>query len=151
MIFPYCSIISVEPHTGDFLLFRRPEIPVTIRGPKESATYVGLLDTGSDNTIFPRSVADYLGIAFEETSGPQASVFGGQRIHLLTGQAVLSLESGDKSITWKTTVCFYEFPTTEEETVILRHAGFLDYFTATFDGKLGIVTLIPNDDFPLSN
>ena len=52
---------------------------------------------------------------------------------------------------WNTPVCFFEFPTANEETVILGHAGFLDYFTATFDGKLGIVTLIPNDDFPLSN
>ena len=151
MIFPYSSIISVEPLTGDFLLLRRPEIPVKIRGPKGSATYVGLVDTGSDNTIFPRAVADFLGISLEATSGPQASVFGGQRIRLRTGGAVLSLESGDESMGWNTPVCFFEFPTANEETVILGHAGFLDYFTATFDGKLGIVTLIPNDDFPLSN
>ena len=62
MNFPYSTIISHDPDSGDFLLLRRPEIPITIGGPEREAAYVGLVDTGSDNTIFPLSVADYLGI-----------------------------------------------------------------------------------------
>ena len=32
--------------------------------------------------------------------------------------------------------------------MILGHAGFLDYFTATFDGNSGTLTLIANDELP---
>jgi hypothetical protein len=148
VIFPYSSIISADPGTGDFLLFRRPEIPVTISGPIGSATYVGLVDTGSDNTIFPRSVAELLGISVQTSSGPAASVFGGQRVQLLTGEAILKLESDGQTLIWKTAVCFFDFATPEEETVILGHSAFLDYFTATSDGKSGVLTLIPNDELP---
>jgi hypothetical protein len=34
--------------------------------------------------------------------------------------------------------------------VILGHDGFLDYFTATFDGKAGTLTLLPNDELPIN-
>jgi predicted aspartyl protease len=146
--FPYSSIISADPDTGDFLLFRRPEIPVTIVGSAGSATYVGLVDTGSDNTIFPKSVADLLGIPVLAATGPAASVFGGQRIQLLTADVTLKLDADGESIVWRTQVCFFDFPSADEETVILGHAGFLDYLTATFDGQAGILTLIPNSDLP---
>jgi hypothetical protein len=36
----------------------------------------------------------------------------------------------------------------ERSAVILGHAGFLDYFEATFDGKLGTLSLRANDDLP---
>ena len=32
--------------------------------------------------------------------------------------------------------------------IILGHTGFLEYFTATFDGKFGALTLVPNDELP---
>jgi len=121
--FPFSSIISVEPRTGEFLLFRRPEIPVTIRGRNGSATYLGLVDTGSDNTIFPASVANYLGIDIETTRQPEASIFGGQRLHLLTGEAILSLDSEEESATWNAPICFFDFSIQGEEMVILGQAG----------------------------
>jgi hypothetical protein len=45
-------------------------------------------------------------------------------------------------------ICFYDFASSQDETVILGHAGFLDYFTATFEGRSAIVTLTANDDLP---
>jgi hypothetical protein len=148
VIFPYSSIISPDPSTGDFLLVRRPEIPVTILGAAGAATYIGLVDTGSDHTIFLTSVADHLGIQVQEATGPAASVFGGQRIQLLVGEAVLKLEAGGQTSSWKTVVCFFDFTTPEEEAVVLGHAGFLDYFTAIFDGKAAVLSLEPNDELP---
>ena len=53
MIFPYRSIITAAPDGNDFLLILHPKIPVTVVGPVGSATYMGLVDTGSDSTIFP--------------------------------------------------------------------------------------------------
>ena len=146
MKFPYSSIISAAAGEGDFFVLRRPEVPVTISGPGGSMTLIGLVDTGSDNTIFPRSVADYLQIPLRSEEGPSASAFGGQRIDLLTGDVVLSLEAEDgDGCAWPASVCFFEFASTEEESVILGHAGFLDFFTATFDGKEAALTLIAND------
>jgi predicted aspartyl protease len=62
MIFPYQPIISVAPDSEDYEIVLRPEIPVTIFGSLGTATFTGLVDTGSDNTILPRTAADRLGI-----------------------------------------------------------------------------------------
>ena len=148
MKFPYSTVISAVPGTDEYLLLRRPEIPVTIFGPGGSITLIALVDTGSDNTIFPKSVAEHLQIAIENSGGPAASAFGGQRIQLLIGEATLKLEANGEAHAWNTEVCFFNFDSPEDETVVLGHAGFLDYFTATFDGKSGTLTLIPNDELP---
>jgi hypothetical protein len=60
----------------------------------------------------------------------------------------LKLDADGESIVWRTQVCFFDFPSADEETVILGYAAFLDYLTATFDGQAGILTLIPNSDLP---
>jgi len=98
-----------------------------------------------------RPVADHLGIATQAATGSSASAFGGARIELLTGEGVLSLEADGQSVAWKATVCFFDFRAADEETVILGHAAFLDYFTAIFDGKAGLLTLDPNDELPSGN
>ena len=121
---------------------------MTVCGTAGKGTYSGLVDTGSDNTIFPMAVADRLGIATIVEEGPLAIVFGGHRVQLLIGSVTLELESGGEVIQWTTEVCYHDFANAEDETVILGHAGFLDYFTATFDGKQGTLTLVPNDDLP---
>jgi hypothetical protein len=108
------------------------------------------VDTGSDNTILPKSVADHLGISVKKVAGATASLFGGAKVQLLEGRARLRLESGKESIEWITPVCFFDFASSDEETAILGHAGFLDYFTATFDGQRGVLSLLPNDDLPKS-
>jgi len=148
MIFPYTAIIAESPDGSDFLLLRRPEIPVTVVGAVRSAAFIGLVDTGSDQTILPKSIADYLGIALEPTTGPAARTFGGHSVRLLAGDVVFKLEADGESLIWKTPVAFFDFPAKDDETLILGHSGFLDYFTATFDGKLGVLTLNPNDDLP---
>ena len=35
--------------------------------------------------------------------------------------------------------------------LILGHSGFLDYFTANFDGENGILTLTPNAELPIAD
>lgn len=149
MKFSYASYVSGVPSSGEFIILRRPEIPITISGPSGTVSFMGLVDTGSDHTIFPKSVADYLDIPVDPVIGSAASVFGGQRVRLSEGEAILKLESEGQSLLWKTMVCFFPFAAADEETVILGHASFLDYFSATFDGKSGILTLSPNDELPV--
>jgi hypothetical protein len=45
-------------------------------------------------------------------------------------------------------VQFFEFPTADEESLILGHAGFLDFFVATFDGYGATLTLTANEQMP---
>jgi predicted aspartyl protease len=149
MIFPYQPIISEAPDGNDFILILRPEVPVIVVGPAGSESYVGLVDTGSDHTILPKSIADELGIALRPASGSPAKAFGGHEVQLLLGEAILKLAADDNTVTWTATVFFYDFPKAADETVVLGHAGFLDYFTAIFDGKLGTLTLLPNDELPI--
>jgi hypothetical protein len=144
MIFPYSLIVSSLAGSGDFVVLRRPEITITLVGPSGSASFVGLVDTGADNTIFPASAAAYLGITLQDETESSATVFGGQRVRLLLGEATLRLEADDEVIEWTTLLNFFEYEAPEDEAVILGHAGFLDFFTATFDGEAGVLTLIPN-------
>jgi hypothetical protein len=127
----------------------RPVIPVTVIGLAGSRSYFGLVDTGSDNTILPKSIGDVLGIPLRVSPGPPASVFGGGRVPLLLGEAELQLEQGNEVLRWRAMLHFHEFLNADDETVILGHASFLDYFTATFDAQQGELTLTANDDLPV--
>jgi hypothetical protein len=63
---------------------------------------------------------------------------------------VFSLQSPDEVIKWATEVCFFDSPDQEEDSLILGHSGFLDFFSATFDGKSGSLSLDANDELPVA-
>lgn len=149
MKFPYNTLLSEDPQSGDYLVFRRPEIPITISHNQLHATLIGLVDTGSDFTIFPKSVAEYLQLPLVDSPGT-SSAFGGHEVKLLEGSAMLQLATDDQTLAWPAEIRFCDFARAADETVILGHYGFLDFFTAIFDGKEGILTLVPNDEFPLA-
>lgn len=151
MKFAYRPLISLAPDGVNYLLVLRPEIPITVTGANASFAYTGLVDTGSDQTILPTSIARDLGIDLLPSTGPSASAFGGQQVQLYSGTALLRIEAEGEAVAWSESVSFFDFSSGEDETVILGHAGFLDYFTATFDGKLGELTLVPNDELPAAN
>jgi hypothetical protein len=148
MIFPYRSVIAEPPNGGDLYVLRRPEIHISVLGPSRTGVYIGLVDTGSDHTILPMSIARYLGVNVEIDSGPIASGFGGQPVQLSVGEVSLGLQTEGEQVEWPAEVCFFEFPDAEDESLLLGHTGFLDYFSAKFDGKLGLLTLAPNDEMP---
>lgn len=149
MKFSYSTLAFSDSESEDFWLLSRPEIPIRVAGEQFAATMIGLVDTGSDYCIFPKSVADRLGISLRPSTRPPANVFGGQQVELLIGNADLQLIDDVQSISWKADLNFFDFgPSTEDETVILGHVGFLEYFTATFDGQDAVLTLVQNDNLP---
>jgi hypothetical protein len=79
---------------------------------------------------------------------PPAKAFTGEEVRLLTGEAVLELIADGERLAWRTPVSFYDSPRSDKESVVLGHAGYLDYFTATFDGLNAILTLEPNAELP---
>jgi predicted aspartyl protease len=151
MIFYYQSIISAAPDDDDYLLVLRPEIPLTVFGPGGKGTYTALVDTGSDHTILPKSIADVLQIPIRAASGTPATAFGGHRVQLFVGEVTFELTEETEVLRWSAQAYFFDFAEDEDECVILGHSGFLDYFTATFDGKQGILTLIANDELPATS
>lgn len=146
MKFKYRSVFSNIPDSDDLLIFRRPEIVVSVAGPLGSASSVGLVDTGADFTIFPKRIADYLGIPLSESKLTSAAAFGGQQLSLHEGEVTLVLSDSEERIEWRTAVCFFDFPSSEGEAIILGHSSFLDYFIATFDGEASELELKPTGE-----
>lgn len=148
MNFLYEAFVTLEPETGEPNMILRPIIPVRIFGQSAFGHYAALVDTGADNTIFPKRIADDLGIELQAGLGPDATAFGGQTISLLFGDIELELEEQQERVRWKARVQFYDFADPEDEMLILGHAGFLDYFSAMFDGEQGLLSLTPNSTLP---
>lgn len=151
MKFPYRPVVVAALDNDDYILLMRPEIPIEIAGASGTMVLSALVDTGADNTILPLSVAVSLQIPVHEAQGTQAKVFGGQQVRLFSGEVDFQLRQGDELLCWSAGVQFFDFADPNEETAVLGHAGFLDYFTATFDGLDAILTLVPNTDLPAAS
>ena len=149
MIFPYDASLTRAPD-GTIVTTYRPMIPIRIVGPDAAALYLALVDTGADGTVLPRSVADDLGIVPDDQKADDVTAFGGTRLRTAPAKAQFELSDGTDSCRWETTVDFVEFPDPQHETLILGHEGFLQFFTATFNGKMKTVELLPNDALPSS-
>jgi len=150
MRFPYTLSLARSIDSGDEIVLLRPEIPVRVYGPAGAAEMLALVDTGADSSILPLSIAHDLGIETIPGKGPAATAFGGQQIALSFAEVDLELSQDDDVIRWRGRLYFADFPDATEKTVILGHEGFLDYFTATFDGENCVVILEPNDSIPVA-
>ena len=149
MRFEFACIISVAADTGEPLAVFRPEIAICIYGPRGSKVLDALVDSGSDNTVFPGYVARELGIPVTRTTGPAAQAFGGHEVGLSYADVELELVHAEQSIRWHTQA-FFLTDDADEETVILGRDGFLEYFTATFIGDEFALELQPNSYLPKS-
>lgn len=148
MIFEYSSVLVRDAETGDPGLILRPEVSIRVIGPADERLLWALVDTGADNTILPMSVAEQCGIATVNGTGPMLEAYGGQKITTRFGNIAFELRAGSDVIRWQARVQFFDFDSPEQESIVLGHADFLDYFTATFDGLEGILTLLPNEELP---
>jgi Aspartyl protease len=146
MKFPYSTAIARDDASGNFVIFRRPEIAVEITGPLGRAAMIGLVDTGSDHTIFPASVAEELGIELSPQAVTQGSGFGGQALMFRSGVAELRIGDDENSVCWQAELYFYAFGKPDLETTVLGHSSFLDYFIATFDGEASELELKPTSE-----
>ena len=149
MKFRYRSIISLDFEQGTPFFLMRPEIPVTVIGSRGRATYSALVDTGADNVVFPRSVADELGIELHPSERCQATGFGGGTVSLLSGQATLEIGDAQERLRWTTRVLFNDCEPEQDEIVLLGYLGFLEFFQANFDGPKGWLELTPSARLPI--
>jgi hypothetical protein len=147
MKFNYSALIANASDTGEPMVLFRPEVTMRIHGPSGSRDFLALVDTGADHSILPESIARDLDIPLHPCKGPSATAFGGQQIALSYADVELELVHADGELRWFPRVYFVSGDA-DKETIILGHQGFLDYFTATFDGEECTVNLQPNDYLP---
>lgn len=151
MRFPYSSSIVGEDENGDALVLLRPEIRVRVIGPAGSRLLWAIVDTGADYTVLPMSVAEHCGIETFGCAVPFLRTFSGDAMETRIGEATFLLRQDGQELHWRSEVQFYEFESASRETMVLGHAGFLDYLTATFDGLDAILTLEPSIALPIAS
>ena len=74
--------------------------------------------------------------------------FGGQKLSIQFGDVEIEIAQGRERFRWRARVQFFNFASRGDESLVLGHAGFLDYFTATFDGARSELILVANEDLP---
>ena len=129
--FPYMQIVGG---------ISRPIVAVSIEGPSGKHLVDGLLDTGSDPTIFPQDEALALGIPLPPAVDGTIKTAGGVLIPYRLAEAVLELRGSGRSVRWKTSVAFAEGTLS---VIHLGMRGFLEHFHATFMGPEKKVVLVP--------
>lgn len=98
MKLPYSSYeIQATPAHPDIFVVYRPVIPFRAIGTTDSAVFYGLLDTGADETILPKAMADLIGMAVDPTQTAIATSASGD-LPIAYGQVTLELPKGGVDI-----------------------------------------------------
>lgn len=147
MRFPYARYeVDPSPTVPQGILYR-PEIELAVSGPLRTVTIQALVDTGPDETVFPASLANALGVELDDIAPGQAAAVGGHQVRLVPGSVTLVRSLGDESYRWQSTFAFLETDKPEDEMALLGYSGFLEFFAARFDSDQFKVTLTPNNRF----
>ncbi len=134
------------PSLGGSRMRHRPFLSARITGPAHFMIRDGLLDTGSDDTIFPQGIATAIGI--DLTNAPQLTIHlaGRGPFPCRYAQAGLRITDGlTETYEWPAVIGFVPVPLLNP---LFGHAGFLQFFDAEFRGADREVILKPNPSFP---
>jgi predicted aspartyl protease len=122
-------------------------IAVVLEGPAGRRLLDGLVDTGSDRTIFPRREAKSVGLRLPSKVDGSIKTAGGVVIAYRLADVVLELRSGGLIVRWKTRVAFADDPLS---IIHLGMRGFLEFFHCTFMGPEERVAFHPCPSLPSS-
>jgi hypothetical protein len=123
----------------------RPLIPASIVGTSNTIVAVGLLDTGSDDTVFSESTALRLGIDLSNAPVSQMQTATLRSYRVRYAQVRLRLTDGVEQREWPAWVGFTPAPLNQP---LFGFAGFLQFFTATFHGDREQIELTVNGLYP---
>ena len=146
MIFPYLPLPTKAPvpSLGGAMVRYRPIVPVAVFGPLGSRLLDGCVDCGSDDTIFPMSLARKLGIDLTGAPQGEAHPVGGTIIPYVYAAVTLRVSDGVETYEWQATVGFIDLPL---RWVLLGHAGFLDFFDTELRGAAREVVMNASSRF----
>ncbi len=122
----------------------RPVISVTLVGPQTTIAQDALLDTGSDDTVFPESIAQRIGI--DLSNAPLGSITGLPQgsIPVRYTRVTLRIADNQERREWEAWV---GFTPALIRSPALGFTGFLQYFAATFHGDREEVELTVNGQY----
>ncbi len=124
----------------------RPVIPVALLGPRGTSVDRALLDSGSDDTVFPDFVAARVGIDLSNApTGSASGVVPTAATVLRYAEVILRVTDGREYREWPARVAFTSLPLHRP---LLGFAGFLQFFTTTFHGDREQVELTVNSLYP---
>jgi hypothetical protein len=122
----------------------KPVIAVALLTAHDTVTRDCLLDTGADDTIFPEDVATQLGIDLSNAPSGTASGVGLVASTVRYAKVTFRITDGHEQCEWEGWV---GFTSARLHRPLLGHAGFLQFFDATFRGEAEIVELTPNSAY----
>ncbi len=104
----------------------RPLIPLTLEG-KEKFDVFSILDSGSDITIIPIEIAEFLDIKYVKEN--EVSGITGSSIKAKEGKLKISFGKGHENYIFEIPILV---PDKENLSVIIGRAGFFNQFKITF-------------------
>jgi hypothetical protein len=120
-------------------------LTVSIVGETLTQVHDALVDSGADDTVFHESVAGLLGIDLHGAPSGLATGVGLQGVPLRYAEVTLRIADVHEQREWRAWVGFtpvrVKYP-------LLGFAGFLQFFTATFDGEREQLELSVNNLYP---
>lgn len=148
MKFDYKKSFIKPDHGFESGILYQTKIPVVLVGPKGELRFEALVDTGSDQTILPSpDVEDITGITIQKdiTSEVKGRLEGHTEKLFWGKDCALLLAQDNEVYRFSSSVWFSD---DGNSPAILGHSGFLEFFTATFDGENHALTLEPAKNFP---
>ena len=123
----------------------RPLYDITLIGPIGTYVDAGLVDPGSDETIFPLIAAVLAGIDLTNAAKGIVTGVGRANVQLRYAEVTLRIAGVNELREWKAWVGFTTAPLARP---LLGFAGFLQFFTAHFHGDREEVELEVNSLYP---
>jgi hypothetical protein len=123
----------------------RPLVAVAVIGPAGTKVRTGLLDSGSDDTVFPEPLAGDIGIDLANAPAGQAAAANRGAMAVRYAQVRLRITDGVEFREWPAWVGFTTAPINRP---LLGFAGFLQFFSAHFLGDHERVELTVNSFYP---
>ena len=123
----------------------RPVFRVSLVGPVRTWVAEALLDTGSDDTVFPEWIAAKIGLDLSRAPTGEASGVGLAPAVLRYAELNLRLTDGREFREWPAWV---GFTTAKLKQPLLGFAGCLQFFAAFFQGDREEVELTVNGSYP---
>ena len=148
MRIPYVKVPTTQPivslRGADYRF--RPDVEIAVVGPKQTLYRKAILDSGSDDTIFPASWALLLGVDLANAPVGEADTASGDKFLYRYAEVGLQVTAdGDELFTWRAIVGFSDARKTRG---LLGHAGMMEFFDLAFFGERREVILTPNSAFP---
>lgn len=145
---PYLPVRMAQPVPSlrGSVVRHRPVLAVRLTGPSDTRLRDGLLDTGSDDTVFSEALANDLGVDLAQGEVRMVQLAGRPQ-PLRCVYAAVELQIGDgqqETYVWTAVVGFVAGRLHYN---LLGHAGFLEFFDADFRGSDRAVLVTPNQSF----